>query len=82
MIAVLISWTRMRKPSILQEKPDALYDYIVVGAGSAGCVIASRLTEDAGFKVALLEAGKEETDYPLTSVPLASLNLQKTAQAK
>ena len=78
MIAVLISWTRMRKPSILQEKPDALYDYIVVGAGSAGCVIASRLTEDAGQKVALLEAGRDETDYPLTSVPLASLNLQKT----
>ena len=45
------------------------YDYIIVGAGSAGCVLANRLTEDAGATVLLLEAGGGDS-HPYIQIPL------------
>ena len=45
------------------------YDYIIVGAGSAGCVLANRLTEDSAARVFLLEAGGRDW-HPYIHIPL------------
>src|SRR6185503_9164388 len=45
------------------------FDYVIVGAGSAGCVLAHRLTEDNDCRVLLLEAGGADRD-PLIHIPI------------
>jgi choline dehydrogenase len=52
----------------MSERDENVFDYVIVGAGTAGCVLASRLSEDRASRVALVEAGPLDR-HPFIHIP-------------
>ncbi|QDL12309.1 choline dehydrogenase [Brasilonema octagenarum UFV-E1] len=65
----------MKSGTSFQDKVHSEYDYIVIGAGSAGCVVANRMSQNSDTTVLLLEAGNPDTK-PEIHIPAEVGSLQ------
>lgn len=76
MTALWVQVPDYTKQILLRNTWHEQYDYVIVGGGSAGAVLANRLSEDSSVSVLLLEAGGVENEW--TKVPWTAASLQKT----
>lgn len=77
----LISWIYLSSETIdnlikIDEAAELEFDYVIIGGGTAGCVLAERLSQNEEARVLLIEAGG--TFGPLSMIPLLASQQQKT----
>jgi len=81
-LRILVEWRESIATTTLAAGPDGeTFDFIVVGGGSAGAVLAARLVEDPAVRVLIIEAGTEDTHARgggFFKVPIAALGFQAT----
>jgi len=58
----IVAWLYTASATVAQTAPS--YDYVIVGGGTCGLVLANRLSEDPGITVAVIEAGGDERNNP------------------
>ena len=74
--AFIIYWSEFLLSRLEADPASHAWDYVIVGGGSAGSVLAARLSEDPGVSVLLLEAGGDPGW--LSSIPVITPSLQMT----
>jgi len=77
-LELLSSCPRRHGPKDIAEDGET-FDYIIVGGGNAGCLLANRLTADASKRVLVLEAGRSDFKWPFIRIPAGVLHLFKSA---